>query len=461
MLQIVEDFGPCSGGMTRRTLLEAGGLGMLGLMLGASSATANQRSSGSLGRAKSVIFLYLTGGPSQYETFDPKPGAPVEIRGTFKPIATRVPGIRICELLPRTAAIADKLAIVRSMSTNDPTHESASYWITTGYKYTGPNARALHPTDWPSLASVIKLLRPSTRVPFSSVMLPEPFIANPGIFLPGQNAGFLGRRWDPEFLRCDPSAPDFKIEGLAQPEDVPTVRLSSRLGLLQQMETKDVRSRLEQATQEQDRVRREAAQVLLSGSARTAFDLNREPLAVRDRYGRSKWGQSVLLARRLVEAGVRMVLVNWPREPGDLESPSPLWDTHAKNDARMKDVLCPQFDRGFTALIEDLDQRGLLGETLVIAIGEMGRTPRFNGAGGRDHWGNVFSFAMAGAGIRAGQVYGASDANGAEPAVNRVIPTDLAATILHLVGIDSDTMFHDRLKRPLHATQGTPIAGLL
>jgi hypothetical protein len=449
-------------GVTRRALLEAGGLGMLGLsfpQLFQAQASAATERRGSLGRAKNVIFLFLSGGPSQFETFDPKPDAPAEIRGGFKPIATRVPGVHFCELLPRVAGIADQLAVIRSMSTNDPNHESGGYWVNTGYKYTGPNMRATHPTDWPTIGSVVKILKPSTRIPFSSVMLPEPIIANPGVFLPGQNAGFLGRRWDPEVFRCDPTAPDFKVEGLAEPPDVPTLRLSSRMTLLEQLDRGEVRRRLE--GQEQDRYRKEAARVLLSGPARTAFEIGREPATLRDRYGRGKWGQSLVLARRLIEAGVRMVFVNWPREPGDINSSNPLWDTHGQNDKRMKEVLCPQFDLGFTALIEDLGHRGLLSETLVVAIGEMGRTPRYNSSGGRDHWGNVFSFVMAGAGIKAGQVYGRSDANGAEPAAGRVQPPDLSATIFHLLGIGHDAQFRDRLDRPYHVTQGQPIEAVL
>jgi hypothetical protein len=215
------------------------------------------------------------------------------------------------------------------------------------------------------------------------------------------------------------------------------------------------------AAQNHDRAVREALDVLLSGTTRGAFALEQETAAVRDRYGRSKWGQSVLLARRLVEAGVRMVFVNWPREPGDLSAGNPLWDTHAANDSRMKDVLCPAFDLGYTALIDDLDQRGLLAETLVVAVGEMGRTPRFNGAGGRDHWGNVFSFVLAGAGIRGAQVYGASDKNGAFPAEDRLEPQDLAATVLHLLGIASEASFPDRFNRPHRATEGTPMWKIL
>ncbi len=212
---------------------------------------------------------------------------------------------------------------------------------------------------------------------------------------------------------------------------------------------------------EYDRQTQEAMGVLLSGTARGAFALDEESAATRDRYGRGKWGQSVLLARRLIEAGVRMAFVNWPREPGDLSAGNPLWDTHSQNNPRMKDVLCPQFDLGFTALIEDLDERGLLDETLVVAIGEMGRTPRFNAAGGRDHWGNVFSFVMAGAGIRGGYVHGESDSTGSFPISGRVQPQDLTATVLHLLGIGHDAMFRDRAGRPLRATEGEPIRGVI
>lgn len=413
----------------------------------------------SFGRAKSLIYLYLSGGPSQYETFDPKPEAPAEIRGVFSPIASRTPGTHLCELLPQTASITDRLAIVRSFATDDPNHESAGYWINTGRKYTGPDMRALAPTDWPTLGTIVKLLKPTADGPFSAVMLPEPIIANPNVFLPGQNAGFLGRRWDPEIIKCDPAARDFRIESLALPEQVSTQRLSSREALLEQL-GQSARSTANLPA-DYSRLQREALDLLRSGTAQGAFALDQETPALRDRYGRGKWAQSVLLSRRLVEAGVRMVFVNWPREPGDLSAPNPLWDTHANNNPRMKDVLCPQFDRGFTALIEDLETRGLLDETLVVAVGEMGRTARFNGSGGRDHWGNVFSFVLAGAGIGGGQVLGASDPTGAYPARDRVTPPELTATILHLLGIDHEATFPDRTGRPLLASEGEPIWSLL
>ena len=411
------------------------------------------------GRAKSVMWVYLSGGPSQYETFDPKPEAPAEIRGTFSPIATSVPGVQFCELLPRISAIAHKLAIVRSFATDDPNHESAGYWINTGHKYTGPDMRALAATDWPTLGAIVKMLKPTERGPFSSVMVPEPIIANPNVFLPGQNAGFLGRRWDPEILKCDPAAPDFRIESLALPEQVTLARLESRDALLAGLNAS--RRSESPVVLNYEQCRRDALGMLLSGTAQGAFAIDKESPKLRDRYGRGSWAQSVLLARRLIESGVRMVFVEWPREPGDLSAPNPLWDTHANNDTRMKNVLCPQFDQGFTALIEDLEDRGLLDETLVVAVGEMGRTPRFNGSGGRDHWGNVFSFAMAGAGIRPGQVYGASDKTGAYPARDRVEPQQLTATILHLLGIGHEATFPDATGRPLRATEGEPIAALL
>lgn len=413
----------------------------------------------SFGRAKRIIYLFLSGGPSQFETFDPKPEAPVEIRGSFKPISTNVPGIHLSELLPRTASIADRLAIVRSFATDDPNHESGGYWVNTGRKYLGPDMRALAASDWPTLGSIVKMLRPTESRAFSVVMLPEPIVANPNVFLPGQNAGFLGRRWDPEILRCDPSAADFNIDSLTLPDQITERRLGSRKALLREFAASQ--SIHTNAIDEFEQLRQEALSLLISGTASGAFAIEQESATLRDRYGRGKWGQSVLLARRLIEADVRMVFVNWPREPADLSAPNPLWDTHANNDARMKSVLCPQFDQGFTALIEDLETRGLLDETLVVAVGEMGRTPKFNASGGRDHWGNVFSFVLAGAGVRAGQVYGASDRDGAYPAQDRVTPPELTATILHLLGIHHEATFPDRTGRPMRVVEGEPITALI
>lgn len=467
MLRIESDRPqPLCDKIDRRELMRIGALHIAGLTLpallrGRALASTVPVRDSMFGRAKNVIWLYLAGGPSQFETFDPKPDAPAEVRGIFNPISTNVPGIQICELLPRTARIADKLAIVRSISTNDNNHESGGYWINTGHKYVGPNMRSVNPTDWPCLSAMVKMLHHDKRSPLRAVHIPEAIVANPNILMPGQNGGFMGRSWDPELFTCDPSAARLDVKSFTAPGDVPSLRLTSRRSLLEQLNHYSRLADQREIVSGHDTFAAQALDLLLSGAAQTAFAIDREPDSVRSRYGRGKWGQSVLLARRLIEAGVRMVFVKWPREPGDLNSNSPCWDTHAGNNERMKEVLCPQFDLGFTALIDDLSQRGLLDETLVVAIGEMGRTPKFNPAGGRDHWGYVFPCVLAGAGIAGAQVWGASDKTAAYPSWGRVTPDDIAATLFHLLGIPHETIFHDLNGRPMRATEGTPMYGIL
>jgi hypothetical protein len=451
-------------GLSRREWLRVGGLSALGLSLphllrrparaAASSAT--------FGRAESVIFLWLQGGPPQHETFDPKPDAPAEIRGPFKAIATNVPGIRFSELLPRTARIADRLAVVRSIATDDNNHDVSGYWVLTGYPYGPGSARQIKPTDWPYLGSIVKQLKPSEQVPaLTSVWIPDVMRLNDNVTPAGQTAGFLGPLWEPERFVGDPSAAEYHVEGLSLPAALPRARVDRRRDLLAQIDLHRRRVETSGVLQTWDRISQQAYDLVTSGKARDAFDLSREAPAVRDGYGRHGWGQSVLLARRLIEAGVRLVHVNWTREPGDTAVDNPLWDTHTQNADRLQDALCPQFDQTFPALIDDLQSRGLLESTLVVAIGEFGRTPKINTQGGRDHWGHVFSFAMAGAGIAGGQVYGASDKNGAFPAVDPVRPHDLTATIFHLLGIDHSGFFRDRSDRPHLLTKGEPIARLL
>jgi hypothetical protein len=467
MFALLDQPAKLCDGISRRELLRIGGLSALGvslptLLAARAQASADRAHGATFGRAKNVLFLWLQGGPPQHETFDPKPDAPAEIRGEFKPIATNVPGIHICELLPRTAAIADKLAIVRSLCTHSDLHDASGYWVLTGYKYTGTQSRQISPSDWPYLGSVLKILKPSTRLPaYTSVWLPDVMRLNDNVQPAGQTGGFMGRRWDPERLICDPSDPDFKIEGLTLPPEVPPLRLSGRQSLLAQVEEHFQLVERGPALKDYDRQAQDAFSVLTSGQARQAFDIGREPKKLRERYGRGKWGQCVLLARRLIEAGARLVHVNWPREAGDSAVDNPMWDTHAQNADRLQDVLCPQFDVTFTALIEDLDQRGLLAETLVVAIGEFGRTPKINRKAGRDHWGHVFSFVLAGAGISGAQVYGSSDKIGGYPHTNKVEPQDLTATILHLLGISHEAFFKHPTGRLLKVTEGTPLYPLL
>ena len=453
-------------GISRREMLRVGGLSMLGLSLptllhARENLLPAAPTDKTFGRAKNVIFLYMQGGPPQHETFDPKPDAPAEIRGPFKSIRTNVPGTHFCELLPRTARIADRLAVVRSMSTDDNNHDSSGYWVLTGYKYQGPNSRTIQPTDWPAFSSIIKRIKPSEVLPpLSSVWVPDIIRLNDAVTPAGQTAGFMGRQWDPDVFKGDPQDPKYRVDGLNL-TDIPPMRLQKRIALLKQVDEHFAGAQRGADVRLYDQYQQQAFDLITTGKAREAFALDKEPAHVRDRYGRSTWGQSLLLARRLVEAGVRLVHVNWPRDPGDNAVDNPAWDTHAQNADRLEDVLCPQFDFSFPVLIEDLRERGLLEETLVVLIGEFGRTPKINPAGGRDHWGHVFSFALAGAGVAAGQVYGASDKDGAYPAQDRVEPGDLTATICHLLGIDPKATFTDPEGREHRVTQGTPLFKLL
>jgi hypothetical protein len=411
------------------------------------------------GKAKNVIFLWLQGGPPQHETFDPKPDAPVDIRGPFKPIATNVPGIRYCELLPRTARHADKLAVIRSLSTRDDNHDVSGYWLMTGYSYGPGSARQIKPTDWPYFGSLVKMLKPSEKLPaLTSVWIPDLMRLNDNVTPAGQTAGFLGKQWEPERFVGDPALPGYQIEGLQLSRNLTRVRIDRRRDLVSQLDQAfDKRCRSE-VVATWDRLSTQAFDLVTSGKARLAFDLSKESDKTRDRYGRHTWGQSSLLARKLIEAGVRLVHVNWSREPGDSAVDNPMWDTHAQNADRLQDALCPMFDVSFDALMDDLSDRGLLSETLVVVVGEFGRTPRINKQGGRDHWGHVFSMALAGAGIRGGQVIGASDKNGAYPVTDPIRGGDLTATIFHLLGINPGGMFRDKADRPHRITEGEPIA---
>ena len=452
-------------GVSRREVLRVGGLSVLGLslptLLRATDETRPATADRSFGRAKNVIYLWLAGGPPQHETFDPKPDAPLEIRGAFRSIATTVPGVHFCELLPRTARIAHKLAVIRSLYTNDNTHSSSGYTVLTGYKYLGNNARRVRASDRPYVGSLVKKFKPSEVLPaLSTVWIPDVWRLNENVVPAGQTAGILGRLWNPDVFTGDPADPSYRIDGF-EVDDLPPLRVRRRQSLLEQVERHFDAELRGEAVRGYGGYQEQALDLLTSAHARHAFDLTKEPAKVRERYGSTKWGQNLLLARRLIESGVRMVHVNWPREDGDNAADNPLWDTHAQNADRLEDVLCPKFDYSFTALIDDLDERGLLDETLVVAVGEFGRTPKINAKGGRDHWGPVFSCALAGAGIAGGQVYGASDRNGAYPASDPVVAGDLTATILYLLGVEPHRTYRDVEGREQVLTEGTPVHRLL
>lgn len=450
-------------GLSRREWLRVGGLGLGGLSLPgllASQARPAQAAGGSasFGRAKSVIIFGLVGGPPQHETWDPKPEGPVEIRGEFKPIPTKTPGLLAGELMPKTAQLTDKIAVLRSVVTGDNAHSSSGYQMLTGMPHVPLNqesATPKPPNDFPSLGGMVRAVRQRRNEMPCAVTLPE-HIWNDGNFpWPGQDAGFLGRNHHPWLLHCDPSAADFSIPGLALPPELSQVRLDLRRSLLIQMNQQLDHLARSPAGAGYDIHAQKALDLLTGSQARSAFDIASEPAAMRERYGSSRFAQSVLLARRLVEAGVSLVQVNWTRIKDQPNQGG--WDTHADHNKSLKTLLMPLMDQCFSALLEDLEQRGLLDSTLVVWFGEFGRTPKFNAKAGRDHWGRVFSLALAGGGIRGGVVHGRSDRLGGEPVEGEVRPKDLIATIFHCLGYEPDHLVHDVSGRPFPLSRGRVI----
>jgi hypothetical protein len=450
-------------GLTRREMLQIGGLGFTGLLWSdwlrarADQTRLSPRPAPHhFGRAKSCIILFNYGGPSHLDLLDLKPAAPVEIRGEFRPSATRVPGISICEHLPRLARAAQHYAIVRSMSHIDNDHAVGTYLALTGYGH--PRSRPLgveppaSPSDMPSLGSVVSKLRPASV--FSYVTLGDLRHLGHNDSM-GQNAGCLGRAFDPftvPFVRPINGVLDMHgVESVMPEVDEP--RLGSRRSLAEQL--RQAAPALEETTgmRNVDSFSRRAFELLSSAASRSAFHAENEPQAIRDAYGPTPFGQSCLLARRLVEAGVPLITVY---SAGNRD-----WDTHSNNFRELKNTLLPPTDQAVAALLEDLDGRGLLDETLVVWMGDMGRTPRINGSAGRDHWSFCYSILLAGAGIRGGQVYGSSDRSAAYPSTNPVSPPDMAATIYHCLGIDPRDHVTDQQGRPIVVSTGSPVYGLM
>ncbi len=434
----------------RRDLLRAGSLATIGLGLPelmAGRALASSSLPG-FGKAKSCILIFQWGGPSQLDTWDPKPDAPSAIRGPFASIETKTPGIRISEHFPMLAQRTDKLAIVRSMSHDDPAHLSSAHRVLTGHLAPTPYSDAAGPSprDWPHLGSIVARLRPQTGALPPSVTMPWTVAhpAAPGGRAPGQNAGWLGKAYEPFPVTGDPNSPAFQVPGLGLPEGVDSQRMQDRRHLLGDLPT-DTWSTFQN----------KAIHALESAEARGAFDLEKEDPRTRDRYGRHIHGQCLLLARRLVEIGVQLVTVNWHDDHQNF------WDTHGDNFNQLKNRLMPPADRGFAALLDDLDQRGLLDETLIVWCGEFGRTPRTtNGGTGREHWPRCYSAALAGGGFRGGSIYGSSDKIAAYPSRDPVSPDDMGATILHALGIDPTQEIRDAIGRPMRINSGQPVLPL-
>ena len=445
--------------LSRRECLSIGGAASLGLglpqFLRLRDAAAAE-SAGSFGAAKKVIFIFLHGGHPQHETWDPKPLAPSEVRGEFGEIATNLPGLRISELFPQCASVADRLAIVRSMAHDDANHVQACLPAMTGHKH----PRSFRPrgdfppsdTDFPHFGAVRQYLSTGQHQLPHWVQLGPIMTRNNRTVLHGQSPGFLGDRYGPLMVDQDFTGDNIRIEAITP--RVGITRLRTRRELLSEFDAQ--RQRFDRlAAQVKDSYYERAFNLLTSPATRRAFDLGAESLAARERYPMNHVGQACLLARRLVEAGVPFVNVHW------CQRPTGSWDTHGQNFKKMKDSLGPTLDQSLAALIRDLEERGLLDEVLVMPMAEFGRTPTINRSAGRDHWPFVYSLAFAGAGVQRGIVLGQSDRLGAYPQSTPYDPADMAASIYHLLGIPNDTILYDRQERPHQLIAGKKIDAVL
>lgn len=444
-------------GIVRREFLQVGFSGFVGLGLPALLAKRAAARETAGRRAKSVIIVFLTGGPSHHETFDPKPEAIAEIRGEYGTIATRAPGVRFAEHLPMLADRSDKLAVVRTMSHKHPNHLNGTHWVLTGQAQPGAFFdKIASRDDYPCYASAMSYLRPSEAGLPGGVMLPTFLMQGPLVW-PGQHAGFLGAKYDPWQINGDPNKEDFRVDSLSLPEGFSVERLADRRTLFESIHRQSDEWMARTEADSFRKQREQAYGMLLSGKVAKAFDLSDEPDVTRDRYGRHMFGQSLLLSRRLVEAGIPIVQVNMGRVQ--------TWDSHGDIFRRLREDLLPPTDRGVSALLDDLDARGLLDETLVVITGEFGRTPKLSTQPGqkkvgRDHWPRVFSAAFAGAGVQGGQAIGRSDAVGGEAATRAYDPAELAATIYRALGIEGEAEVIDRLNRPIRLVTAEPIEAL-
>jgi hypothetical protein len=449
--------------LSRRSLIKAGSAGLLGLNLPALLRAAEQEKPGQ-GRkpqARHIIFLHQFGGPSHIDTFDMKPDAPDGIRGEFTPIATRQPGLVVTEHLPRFAQVVHKFAQIRSVNHRMKNHNSATYYSLTGHAPPLDDIRLRDTQElYPAYGATVARFKPADDPALPS-FVSYPYILRDGSVSPGQTASFLGKAYDPFFINQDPAEPGFRLPELTLPASLPLGRLDDRRDLMRMIDTQGDLLGFSGTAQGIDRFYDRALAMLASPKVKRAFDLTRESAKVRDDYGRTTYGQSCLLARRLIEAGVRFVTVyNSPGINGMRG-----WDTHGNNFKRLKESLLPFTDQSVPTLIADLDARGLLDETLVVWMGEFGRSPRITntakfGPDGRDHWPLCYTVLMAGGGITPGAIHGASDRIGAYPAVDPVSPDDVAATMFWALGIDPETIFYDTLKRPLPIASGKPITGI-
>lgn len=463
---------------TRRHSIQAGAVGILGLGMNHLTALQAAGSAGqaATGTAKSVIFIFLSGGLTQHDSFDMKPAAPADIRGEFKPIATSTPGLQICEHLPGLAKRSDKWSVVRSLGTPYNGHSEGHMVLLSGRTPlpSGFNGSKPQDTDWPSIASIVgDVLPPRNNNLPPAVALPERLVHRTGRVIPGQFGGQMGHRRDPWFISASPfnaksygAYPDyefhfvrgreknaelkFEAPNLSLPDGINRSRLTSRAKLRGLLDAQRNQLETAAAVESFDNNRQAAISLLTEPKVQRAFDVHNVDDKIQQRYGKNAFGWSLLMARQLVEAGVNLIQVNL----GNNES----WDTHDNNFPLLKDCLFPPTDQGLSALLDDLDERGLLDETLIVMCGEMGRTPKINKKlPGRDHWGAVQSVLMAGGGLPGGCVVGSSDKDGAYPASDAQRPENMAATIYNALGIPETAVWKDEADRPYHIYHDSPI----
>ena len=438
-------------GLNRRDLLQVGCSSYLGLSL--SNLLAQQAQAGNGKRAKSVILVFLTGGGSHIDSFDPKPDSST-IKGEFSPIATKTPGLQFTEHVPQLAQRTDRFALIRSLAHGDNRHLSGTHNTLTGtpqvFRGNANEDKELSRLDWPCYGGGLQRIRPATNGLPTQVTVPLPLIEG-SLTWPGQHAGFLGPEYDPLQVNSDPNSKDFKVNGIQLLDGITTSRLTNRKGLLtdlnRQKKSLDQLARRIQFTDQQEA----AYSMLASGKLTNAFDINKEPEALREKYGRCRMGQSILLARRLVEHGVPYVQANM----GIVQT----WDTHSSNFPKLKDRLLPAVDTGVAALMDDLEDRGMQDDVLVIVVGEFGRSPSITKNGtdpkpGRGHWAPCYTGLFYGAGVRGGNVIGKSDKNGGYPASTPYHPNDIGATIYHTLGINPHNMLADKQQRPIPLNTG-------
>ena len=482
MLSIPGQTGATCDGLGRRELLRVGGAGLLGMSLAqvmelearASEAGAGGKAAAGsgFGKAKNFIFVFLQGGPSHLDIWDPKPDAPDNIRSEFGVIESAIKGVYLTDVMPKLAKVLDRATLIRSVSYTPAglfNHTAAHYQLMTGYTpdKISPSGQLEPPNrqDFPTFGSQVIRLRPPEQPMLPFVMLPRQ-TQESGVINKGATAGFLGAAYDPYYFFQDPSG-EYNVDDLSLRTEVNADRMKRRANLWEKVNA--AMPEIEKAVDQYalNSYYSKALELIISGRARSAFNLDEESKELRDSYGRHAFGQSLLLARRLIEAGTRVVQVNWPAVAnGNPEVDA--FDTHASNFPPLKNIHCPKLDGGLATLLEDLDQRGMLDDTMVLAIGEFGRSPKMgvstsgnsNGARGRDHWPYCYTALMAGGGIGRGTVYGKSDSTASAPAENPVHPTELMATVYHALGIDPHTLVYNHLNQPRELLQAEPVLGL-